>query len=48
LQNAFRLLTRAGLNTTQAMERISEEVPQTAEIVELLEFIHSSQRGFVK
>ncbi len=48
LQNAFRLLTRAGLNTTQAIERIGEEVPQTAEIVELLEFIHSSQRGFVK
>jgi UDP-N-acetylglucosamine acyltransferase len=48
LQNAFRLLTRAGLNTTQAMERIGEEVPQTAEIVELLEFIRSSQRGFVK
>jgi UDP-N-acetylglucosamine acyltransferase len=48
LQNAFRLLTRAGLNTTQAIERIGEEVPQTAEIVELLEFIQSSQRGFVK
>jgi len=48
LQNAFRLLTRAGLNTTQAMERIGEEVPQTAEIIELLEFIQSSQRGFVK
>jgi UDP-N-acetylglucosamine acyltransferase len=48
LQNAFRLLTRAGLNTTQAMERIGEEVPRTAEIIELLEFIQSSQRGFVK
>ena len=48
LQNAFRLLTRAGLNTTQAVERIGEEVPRTAEIVELLEFIQTSQRGFVK
>src|ERR1019366_4005513 len=27
LQTAFRLLTRAGLNTTQAVERIREEVP---------------------
>jgi len=29
------------------MERISEEVPQTARLFELLEFIHTSQRGFV-
>ena len=27
LQTGFRLLTRAGLNTTQAIERIRAEVP---------------------
>ncbi len=48
LQNAFRILTRAGLNTTQALTRIEEEVPPTQEMAELLEFIRSSQRGFVK
>ena len=48
LQNAFRMLTRAGLNTTQALARIEEEVPQTDEIRDLLEFIRTSQRGFVK
>jgi UDP-N-acetylglucosamine acyltransferase len=48
LQNAFRLLTRAGLNTTQALSRIEEEVPQTAEVKNLLEFIRNSNRGFVK
>jgi len=48
LQTAFRILTRAGLNTTQAITRIEEEVPQTAEITDLLEFIRGSQRGFVK
>lgn len=48
LQNAFRILTRAGLNTTQALARIEEEVPQTAEVKHLLEFIRCSQRGFVK
>ena len=48
LQNAFRLLTRAGLNTTQALTRIGEEVPQTAEVKELVEFIRGSQGGFVK
>jgi UDP-N-acetylglucosamine acyltransferase len=48
LQNAFRILTRAGLNTTQALTRIEEEIPQTDEVRELLEFIRGSQRGFVK
>jgi UDP-N-acetylglucosamine acyltransferase len=48
LQNAFRILTRAGLNTTQALTRIEEEIPQTDEVRELLEFIRASPRGFVK
>jgi UDP-N-acetylglucosamine acyltransferase len=48
LQTAFRLLTRARLNTTQAVERIKAELPATPEIAELLDFIASSQRGFVK
>ncbi len=48
LQNAFRMLTRAGLNTTQALARIEEEVPQTSEVRDLLAFIRSSQRGFLK
>jgi UDP-N-acetylglucosamine acyltransferase len=48
LHKAFRLLTRAGLNTTQAVERIVAEVGPTAEVTELLEFIRTSQRGFIK
>ncbi len=48
LQTAFRLLTRSGLNTTQAMERIRAEVPACAEVEELLEFIRSSERGVIK
>ena len=48
LQTSFRLLTRAKLNTTQAIERIRAEVPLCAEVEELLEFIGSSQRGVVK
>ncbi len=48
LQNAFRILTRAGLNTTQALARIEEEIPRTTEVEELLEFIRGSQRGFIK
>ncbi|HWE53263.1 MAG TPA: acyl-ACP--UDP-N-acetylglucosamine O-acyltransferase [Bryobacteraceae bacterium] len=48
LQTALRLLTRAGLNTSQAIERIREEVPACAEVEELLEFIAASERGVIK
>jgi UDP-N-acetylglucosamine acyltransferase len=48
LQTALRLLTRAQLNTTQAIERIRAEVPACPEVEELLEFIASSQRGVIK
>lgn len=48
LQNAFRMLTRAGLNTSQALSRIEEEIPATEEVRELLEFVRGSTRGFVK
>jgi len=48
LHKAFRLLTRSGLNTTQAAERIREEIPASAEIEELLAFIAESERGFIK
>jgi UDP-N-acetylglucosamine acyltransferase len=48
LQTSFRLLTRAGLNTSQAIERIRAEVPATSEVDEVIAFIESSQRGIVK
>ena len=48
LQTALRLLTRAGLNTTQAVERIRAEVTESPEVEELLEFIASSERGVIK
>lgn len=48
LHKAFRLLTRAGLNTTQAIERIRAEVEPCAEIDELIEFITTSERGVIK
>jgi UDP-N-acetylglucosamine acyltransferase len=48
LQTAFRLLTRAGLNTSQALERIQAEIPETPELRELVDFIRTSERGVVK
>jgi UDP-N-acetylglucosamine acyltransferase len=48
LQTTFRLLTRAGLNTSQAIERIRAEVPSSNEVDEVIAFIQSSERGIVK
>ena len=48
LHKAFRLLSKAGLNTTQAVEKINAEVDQTPEVDDLLSFIARSERGFVK
>ena len=48
LQTSLRLLTRAQLNTSQAVERIRAEVSACAEVDELLEFIAASRRGVVK
>jgi len=48
LHKALRLLTRSGLNTSQAVERIREEIPASPELDELLAFIAESQRGFIK
>ena len=48
LRKAFRILLRSGLNTDQALARISEEVEETAELRLLQRFIKRSERGFVK
>jgi UDP-N-acetylglucosamine acyltransferase len=48
LQKAFRLLTKSGLNTAQAVERIEAEVPATEEVAEMLRFLRESGRGVVK
>src|ERR1700730_13270197 len=48
LQTTFRLLTRARLNTSTALERIGAEVPSSPELEELITFIHGGKRGFVK
>jgi UDP-N-acetylglucosamine acyltransferase len=48
LRTAFRLLTHAKLNTSQAIERIQAEVPASPEVDELIAFIRSSERGVIK
>ncbi len=48
LHKAFRVLTKSGLNTSQAIERIRAEIPGCPEVDELIAFIESSARGVIK
>jgi UDP-N-acetylglucosamine acyltransferase len=48
LHRAFHLLLSAKLNTSQALERINEELKDSAEVESLVEFIQSSSRGVIK
>ena len=48
LNHAFHLLLSAKLNTTQAVERIREEIADCREVDLLVRFIESSKRGVVK
>ena len=48
LQRAYRLIFNAGLNTSQALERLPAEVPACPEVDYLVEFIKRSQRGISK
>jgi UDP-N-acetylglucosamine acyltransferase len=48
LKDAFRILFRSGLNTSQALTRIENDLPQISEIQHLLQFIKTSRRGITK
>jgi UDP-N-acetylglucosamine acyltransferase len=48
LNHAFHLLLSSKLNTTQAVERIREELAGCTEVDLLVEFIEASKRGVVK
>jgi UDP-N-acetylglucosamine acyltransferase len=48
LHHAYHLLLNSKLNTSQALEKIREEISGCAEVDYLVEFIESSKRGVVK
>lgn len=48
LHKAFRILTKSGLNTDRALERIADEVKEGKHLQHLIAFIGKSRRGFVK
>ncbi len=48
LHRAVRLLTKSGLNTEQALEKIREELDVDEHTEQLISFVESSKRGVVK
>lgn len=48
LQQAFRLLNRSKLNTSQALEEIRKTLVASDDVRELIQFIESAERGIVK
>src|ERR1044072_1802324 len=48
LHHAFHLLLSSKLNTTQAVEKIKEDIKDCKEVDLLVDFIETSQRGVVK
>ena len=48
IKEAFRLIYRSKYNTHQALESMREELPQTEEITEIVEFIEQSERGIIR
>ncbi len=48
IEEAFRLLVRSKLNTSQALERMKAELAHSADVKELIAFIESAERGLTK
>jgi UDP-N-acetylglucosamine acyltransferase len=48
LRTAYKILFREGLTIPNALVRIEAELPPTPEMLHLLQFIRTSDRGFTK
>lgn len=48
LKNAFKIIFKQNLNTTQALELLSSEIEDSAAVTETIEFIKKSNRGISK
>jgi UDP-N-acetylglucosamine acyltransferase len=48
LKKAYRLIFRIGLTQNEAIERVAAEVEQVPEVVSLIDFIKTSERGITR
>ncbi|MBR2873756.1 MAG: hypothetical protein IKB99_09685 [Lentisphaeria bacterium] len=47
IKNLYKIYYRSGLNATQALEKIKQELPQAPEVVEFLDFCANTQKGII-
>ena len=47
IHNAYRIIYQSGLNITNALKKIEEEMEMTPEISYIVDFIKSSDRGII-
>src|SRR6266702_2994320 len=48
IKEAFRLIYRSKYNRRQSIEAMHNELPQTEEIMEIIQFIEQSERGIIR
>ena len=48
IQESYRYVYLSGLNTTQALDAIEKNIPESKEREDILQFIRSSERGIIK
>lgn len=48
IQNAYRIIYQSGLNRSDAIARIEEEIEMSEEIKYIIDFIKSSDRGIIR
>jgi UDP-N-acetylglucosamine acyltransferase len=48
IKQAYKLLYRSSLNTTQALERMAQELPSIPEVEQFIAFVQRSKRGVIK
>jgi UDP-N-acetylglucosamine acyltransferase len=48
LKKAYRIIFRIGLTLNEAVERVKAEIEQVPEVINLIDFIQSSQRGITR
>jgi UDP-N-acetylglucosamine acyltransferase len=48
IKEAYRIIYRAKLNVSQAIERMRSELPPIPEVAQLIEFLETSQRGIIR
>ena len=48
IKEAFRLIYRSKFNRRQAIEAMQKELLQTEEIIEIIQFLETSERGIIR